>query len=84
MSQSDVPKDVKSVKFLFEDVEGEVRWFDSGKGTGMIIHPGHPDCFFHYTEIKMEGYKALTSGDKIKFDVVQSGKGHLALNIRKV
>ena len=81
---SETHKYAEGVDFIFENVEGEVRWFAGDKGTGMIIHPGHPDCFFHYTEIQMEGYKSLTSGDKIRFDVVNSGKGHLAVNIKKI
>ena len=61
---------------------GKVKNFFSGKGYGFITTSEGKDVFFHYSEIKMEGYKTVDEGAEVEFDVVESDRGPRAQNIR--
>jgi CspA family cold shock protein len=64
--------------------KGTVKWFNGSKGFGFITQEDGMDVFAHYSEIKGEGYKTLTEGDLVSFDVVQGDKGPKASNIVKL
>ena len=65
--------------------QGEVKWFNDSKGYGFITpDDGSPDVFAHYSEIQGEGFKTLTEGQKVDFEVTQGQKGPRAANIRPV
>lgn len=65
--------------------QGEVKWFNDSKGYGFITpDDGSPDVFAHYSEIQGEGFKTLTEGQKVEFEVTQGQKGPRAANIRPV
>jgi CspA family cold shock protein len=59
-----------------------VKWFSNEKGFGFIEREGGEDVFVHFTAIDMEGYKTLTEGQKVEFDIVQGEKGLQAANVR--
>ena len=61
--------------------EGTVKWFNDSKGFGFLSHEGGPDVFVHHSEIRAEGFKSLTEGQKVKFDIVDSPKGPRAANV---
>ncbi|MBO8185017.1 MULTISPECIES: cold-shock protein [Streptomyces] len=62
---------------------GKVKWFDSEKGYGFIEQDeGGPDVFAHQTNIDVPGYRELTEGQQVEFDVTQGQKGLQAENIR--
>jgi CspA family cold shock protein len=65
---------------------GTVKWFSNVKGYGFVNADDNQeeDIFVHFTAIEMEGYKKLTSGQKIEFDINEGPKGLQALNIRSV
>ena len=64
--------------------EGTVKWFSNEKGYGFIEREEGEDVFVHFSAIAMEGYKSLTEGQRVEFDVVQGSKGLQAANVQAV
>ena len=62
---------------------GTVKWFNDAKGFGFITRENGPDVFVHHTAILSEGFRSLSEGDRVTFDVVQGPKGAQAANVRK-
>ncbi len=61
---------------------GTVKWFNSEKGFGFIEQDGGgADVFVHFSAIASSGYRELTEGQKVKFDVAQGQKGPQAENV---
>jgi CspA family cold shock protein len=60
---------------------GTVKWFSNEKGYGFIEREEGEDVFVHFSAIAMDGYKSLTEGQKVEFDVVQGSKGLQAANV---
>ena len=66
-------------------VTGIVKWFNDTKGFGFITpDDGSKDCFVHHTAIQGTGFKSLSEGDRVQFDVVQGQKGPAAENVVKI
>ena len=64
---------------------GTVKWFNDSKGFGFITREGgEKDCFVHHSAIQGGGYKTLTEGDRVEFDVAQGAKGPAAGNVTKL
>ena len=64
--------------------KGTVKWFNDAKGFGFITREGAPDVFVHHTAIQAEGFRSLSEGEAVEFEVVQGPKGLQAANVRKV
>ena len=63
---------------------GKVKWFNDQKGYGFVTpEDGSKDLFVHYQEIQGEGFKTLSEGQEVEFDIVESDKGPKAVNVRK-
>ena len=63
--------------------EGTVKWFSNEKGYGFIERGnGEADVFVHFSAIAGEGYKSLTEGQRVSFEVVQGPKGAQAANVQ--
>ncbi len=60
---------------------GTVKWFNEKKGYGFIEQEDGPDVFVHQSEIKGTGFRTLTEGDRVRFDIVQGEKGPAAANV---
>ena len=64
---------------------GTVKWFNDAKGFGFITpENGDKDCFVHHTAIKADGFRSLSEGERVEFDIVQGAKGPAAENVVKV
>lgn len=63
---------------------GVVKWFSNKKGFGFIEQEEGGDIFVHYSAISMPGYKTLTEGDRVSFDVEEGDRGPAAKNVVKV
>ncbi|HRS90360.1 MAG TPA: cold-shock protein, partial [Smithellaceae bacterium] len=61
--------------------EGKVKWFNESKGFGFIEKNDGGDIFVHFSAIQSSGFKTLTEGQAVKFDVVQGKKGPAAENV---
>ena len=64
--------------------QGTVKWFSNEKGYGFIEREEGEDVFVHFSAISMEGYKSLTEGQRVEFDVVQGTKGLQAANVQAI
>ncbi len=62
-------------------VEGTIKWFNSKKGFGFIEQETGDDVFVHYSAIEMAGFKTLSEGERVQFEVEENDKG---LSARKV
>ncbi len=62
-------------------MKGTVKWFNEGKGYGFISPEEGRDVFVHFSEIRMEGFKTLTEGQQVQFDVTEGPKGPQAANV---
>jgi len=58
-----------------------VKWFNNAKGFGFISRDGSPDVFVHHTAIMSEGFRTLSEGEKVEFEIVQGPKGLQASNV---
>lgn len=62
---------------------GTVKWFDDKKGYGFIARPEGDDVFVHYSAVQASGFKTLSEGEQVEFDVVDSPRGKKAANVVK-
>ena len=65
-------------------MNGTVKWFNDKKGYGIITANEKNDIFVHYTGIVADGFKGLTEGQKVTFDVIDTEKGTKAVNVKSV
>jgi len=75
---------VASRKEEHQLAQGTVKWFSNEKGYGFIEREGGEDVFVHFSAITMDGYKSLTEGQRVEFEVVQGPKGAQAANVSAV
>jgi cold shock protein len=64
--------------------EGTVKWFSNEKGYGFIQQDGGEDVFVHFSEIQGDGYKSLSEGQRVEFEVAQGNKGLQASSVRAI
>ena len=66
--------------------EGTVKWFSNEKGFGFIEREGEgeDDVFVHHSAVQMDGYRSLTEGQKVQFEIVQGDKGLQASNVQPI
>lgn len=62
--------------------KGTVKWFNSKKGFGFIKKEDGTDVFVHYTGVVGEGFKTLSEGDNVEFEIEDSEKGPRAIDVK--
>ena len=63
---------------------GIVKWFNDRKGYGFIQQENGEDIFVHYSSITMSGFKTLTEGEQVTFDIEEGDRGPVAKNVSKL
>jgi len=64
---------------------GTVKWVNDSKGFVFITpENGQKDCFVHHSAIQGTGFKTLSEGERVEFDIVQGAKGPAAQNVTKL
>ncbi len=61
---------------------GTVKWFNESKGFGFIEQESGDDVFVHFSEIQGEGFKTLSEGQTVEFEITQGPKGAQASNVQ--
>ncbi len=62
--------------------EGKVKWFNDTKGFGFIESDDGQDVFVHQSEIETEGYRSLSEGARVSFELTQGDKGPKAMHVK--
>ena len=65
-------------------INGKVKWFDGKKGYGFVSNTasGDKDYFVHFSDIQTEGFKTLTEGQEVTFEIGEGKQGEVAKNVR--
>lgn len=62
-------------------MKGTVKWFNDSKGYGFIEQPEGDDVFVHFSAIQADGFRTLTEGEEVEFEVRESDKGLQATQV---
>ena len=65
-------------------LQGTVKWFNNKRGWGFIVKEDGEDIFVHYSAIKGEGFKSLTEGQLVQFEIEEASNGPAAANVEKL
>jgi len=63
---------------------GTVKFFNAEKGFGFIAREQGDDVFVHFSNIQGDGYKSLSEGQQVEFNVAPGRKGEEAQNVRVI
>ena len=65
-------------------LQGTVKWFNNKRGWGFIVKEDGQDIFVHYSAIKGDGFKSLTEGQLVQFEIEESSNGPAAADVEKL
>lgn len=63
---------------------GRVKWFNAEKGYGFIEREDGGDVFVHFSAIQEKGFKTLSEGQKVQFEIAEGARGPQAVNVIKL
>ncbi len=63
-------------------MQGTVKWFNDSKGYGFIEGENGRDVFVHYSAIQTNGFKSLSEGQRVAFEVAEGPRGQQASNVQ--
>jgi CspA family cold shock protein len=63
-------------------ITGTVKWFNEKKGFGFLARENGDDVFVHHTSIQGDGFKTLSEGQQVEFEVQDGPKGPQAVNVK--
>ena len=64
---------------------GKIKWFNENKGYGFIFQESDgKDIFVHYSDIDGNGFKTLSEGEAVEYELIEGPKGYHAKNVKKV
>ena len=69
---------------MADRVTGTVKWFNDAKGFGFIEREGGDDVFVHHSAIRAEGFRSLSEGQQVEFEIVQGQKGPAAESVTPI
>ena len=64
--------------------EGTIKWFNEKKGFGFISREDGDDVFVHYSAIDGDGFRTLTEGQRVEFEIQEGPKGLQAAKVRGI
>ena len=64
--------------------QGTVKWFNDKKGYGFITAEDGKDVFVHHSAIEGSGFKSLSEGERVSFEIEQGAKGPSAVKVKKL
>jgi CspA family cold shock protein len=64
-------------------MKGTVKWFNESKGYGFIRQNSGEEVFVHFSAIQAEGFRTLSEGEEVEFEVRESERGRQAENVVK-
>lgn len=67
-----------------EREQGVVKWFNNSKGYGFITRDKGDDVFVHFRQIRGEGFRSLTDGQRVEFTVTEGQKGLQAEDVSPI
>ena len=62
--------------------QGTVKWFNDAKGYGLLSRPSGEDVFVHFSAVQSSGFRSLSEGQAVQFEVVKGPKGLQAENVQ--
>ena len=62
-------------------LKGTVKWFNDSKGFGFITGEDNEDVFVHFSAIKSEGFKSLSEGQEVSYEIESDARGNKAVNV---
>ena len=65
-------------------MESKVKWFNNEKGYGFIEYNETADIFVHYSAIDKSGFRTLSEGERVQFDLIETPKGLQAKNVSTI
>ena len=61
--------------------KGTIKWFNNEKGYGFINGKVNEDIFVHYTSIKTSGFRTLSEGEEVEYQLIETDKGLQAIDV---